>query len=514
MEAFYFSPMLLGVNLIVAVAICATALWYTTRPISAPVFWMLGAWSLVVGILVFAGFVVTRNPVLNVIGNALQLVGEAVLVLGVFRFIGRPIPYWIIPVSVLIVGSVNTHYWLYDGNSDLLMSVYAVIAGLLPLQAVYLLLSLKDEPDTRLGRLLVGICLGLYSIVTFLRAWFSWEAYASGQSYTQPFESFSYLLPYNFGIPVLVMAFIGMTLMTMQRVLAGSHSNAERAQFNAQRFERLLNVASAGMAVIRDGRVSDANVQLESLLGVERKALLESEFMFYFKKESREEFGNAMTLADGNHIDIDVERGDGGILNAELRVLPLTDQSGDFLIELRDVSHRRALEDELTRLATMDSLTGILNRRSFDGLFTRALQLAQRQRRPMCLAVLDLDHFKEVNDNYGHQAGDNALRQFSLYCSGEARGTDVFARIGGEEFALLMPDTDMEGALIILRRLLKGVASLRLESSKGHFEIEVSAGVAQYQMGDSISKLMERADLALYQSKDEGRNRITVAEST
>ncbi len=511
MEAFYFSPMLLGINLIFAIAVSATALWYTTRPIPSPFFWMLGAWSLVIGIIFFAGFVVTRSPWLNVSGNLLQLVGEAILVLGVFRFIGRPVPYWMIPISVLIVGGVNIHYWLYDGNSDFLMTVYAVVAGLLPLQAVFLLISIKDEPHIRSGRILVAVCLGLYSIVTFLRAGYAWQAYASGQSYTQPYESFSYLLPYNFGIPALVMAFIGMTLMTMQRILAQSHSNATNAHHSVQRFERLLNVSSAGVAVIRDGRLSDANTQLEALLGIDRKNLLGSELLLYFKKTSRAQVDSAIEMADGQLLDVDLKRPDGSILNAELRVLPLADQSGDFIIELRDVSHRRTLEDELKRLATVDPLTGALNRRSFDGLFSRAMKLAQRQRRPMCLAIIDLDYFKEINDKFGHLAGDVALKKFTDYCSKQARGTDVFARIGGEEFALLMPDTDIDGALTILHRVLKGVSVMSIESGGKQFNIEASAGVAEYIVGDTMASLLKKADMALYKSKDEGRNRISVA---
>lgn len=511
MEALYFSPMLLGVNLIFALAIAATALWKMSRPMPAPIYWMLGAWSLVLGVALFGVFILTRNPVINVVGNMLQLCGEALFVLGIFRFIGRPIPYWILPVSVAIVGGMNVHYWVTNGNSDLLMTVYSVVAGLLPVQAVILLLRLRDDPSTRPARILVGVCLGIYSAVTFLRAWFAWDAYASGQPYIQPYESFSYLLPYNFAIPALVMGFIGMSLMTMQRILADSRANAERAKQNNLRFERLLNVSSAGVAVLRDGRICDANRQLESLLGLSREQILESEFILYFKKRERELLGISLQAADGALIDIDVRRKDGSILNTELRVLPLVGDSGDYVAEIRDVSHRRTLEDELKRLATTDPLTGVLNRRSFDGLFSRALQRSVRQKSSMCLAMLDLDHFKRVNDLHGHHAGDEALRQFSQFCEREARGTDVFARIGGEEFVLLMTDTSMQGALSILQRLFRGVANLRLEGSKGFFSIELSAGLAEFVQGDSLDSLMKRADRALYNAKAEGRNRISTS---
>jgi len=510
MEAFYFSPMLMGVNLIFALAIAATALWRMSRPMPAPVFWMAGAWSLVFGVLLFGVFVLTRNPVLNVAGNMLQLCGEAIFVLGVFRFIGRPIPYWIIPASVAIVGGVNVHYWVTSGNSDLLMVVYSIVAGLLPVQAVILLLRLRDDPSTRSARIMVGVCLAIYSAVTFARAWFAWDAFASGQPYLQPYDSFSYLLPYNFGIPALVMGFIGMTLMTMQRILADSRVNAERAKENSLRFERLLNVSSAGVAVLRDGRICDSNAQLEALLGQPREQILDREFALFFKKHERDLLARSMQAADGALVDIDVRRSDGSILNSELRVLPLLGDSGDYVAEIRDISHRRALEDELKRLATTDPLTGVLNRRSFDGLFARALQRSIRHKVPMCLAMLDLDHFKSVNDQHGHQAGDQALRLFSQLCEREARGTDVFARIGGEEFVLLLTETSIEGAENILRRLFRGVANLRLEGSNGYFSIELSAGLAEFVEGDSMDSLMQRADRALYNAKAEGRNRISM----
>ncbi len=417
MEVFYFSPMLLGLNMIVAVVIGATALWMMTRSIPAPAYWMTGAWTLVLGVALFGLFVYTRNPVVNVLGNVLQLLGEAIIVLGVFRFIGRPIPFWIIPAIVLVMGSANIHYWVTEGNSDALMVIYSVIAGMLPLQAIWLLLHLKDDPRTRPARLLVGVCLGGYSLVTFVRAGYAWDAFASGQPYVQPYESFGYLLPYNFGIPALVLGFICMTLMTMQRILAESRLNADRASENALRFERLLNVSSAGVAVIRDGRICDGNRQLESLLGVSRKGILDTEFILHFKKACRHVLQQTLAQANGELVDVDVKRADGSILNAELRVLPLTGESGDIIAEIRDVSHRRTLEDELKRLATVDPLTGVMNRRSFDAHFLRALQRVMRHQSPLCIAMLDLDHFKEINDVHGHLAGDEALRQFALFVS-------------------------------------------------------------------------------------------------
>ncbi len=513
MEALYFSPMLLGVNLILAVAIAATALWVVARPIPGPAWWMAGAWMLVAGVLVFFLFVVTCSAALNIIANALQMAGEAVLMLGVFRFVGRPLPYWIVPASVLLIIAFNLHYWYTAGNSDFLMMVYSLIAGLLPVQAVQLLLYHKDEPATRPARLLVGICLTIYSLATLLRAWFAGEAWLSGQPYVQPYESFSYLLPYNFALPALVMGFIGMVLMTMQRILAGSRANAEQARQNALRFERLLNVSSAGIAVLKDGRLSDANRQLEALTGCSREQLLGQTFEELFPKRSKSMLAMLLHNADGTLVDVDVKRGDGSSFPGEVRVVPLDeDGPGDVVVELRDIAHRRAMEEELKRLATVDLLTGALNRRSFNSLFERCMKRAARYESALCLAVLDLDHFKIVNDVQGHQAGDDALCQFSQMCLREARSTDVFARFGGEEFVLLLPDTEIEGARIILQRLLDGASRLSMWGARGAFSFQVSAGVAQFRQGDTLDTLMQRADRALYMAKDKGRNRVELAD--
>jgi len=509
MEALYFSPLLLGVNLILAVAIAATALWALARPIPGPAYWMVGAWMLVAGIVFFFAFMVTRSAALNIMANALQLAGEAVLLLGVFRFVGRPLPYWIVPVSVLLIVAFNLHYWITAGNSDFLMMVYSLIAGLLPVQAVWVLLQHKDEPATRPARVLVGICLAIYSLVTLLRAGFAGQAWLSGQPYVQPFDSFSYLLPYNFAIPALVMGFIGMVLMTMQRILAASRSNADQARQSALRFERLLSVSSAGVAVLKDGRISDANRQLERLTGSSREQLLGLAFEDLFPKREKSGLATLLHDADGGVVDIDVRRADGTSFPAEVRIVALDDYGpGDVVVELRDIAHRRAMEEELKRLATVDPLTGALNRRSFDGLFERCLKRAARHESALSLAVLDLDHFKIVNDVQGHQAGDDALQQFSQMCMREARATDVFARFGGEEFVLVMPDTDIHGARMILQRLIEGASRLPMWGARGAFNFQASAGVAQYRQGDTLDTLMQRADRALYMAKDKGRNRV------
>jgi diguanylate cyclase (GGDEF)-like protein len=123
----------------------------------------------------------------------------------------------------------------------------------------------------------------------------------------------------------------------------------------------------------------------------------------------------------------------------------------------------------------------------------------------------DLDHFKKVNDTYGHLAGDETLRKVAALISESVRNIDIACRYGGEEFAVLLPMTDPAGALKIAERLRENVEELKIEFNGLLIEITISIGVAAYQ-GESAARFFERADQAAYQSKVQGRNRVSVAE--
>lgn len=510
MLALYFSPMLLGLCLLIAVAIAATALWHMSRPYAGPGFWMAGSWSLIGGILLFIGFMVTGSPTLNVLGNAGQLAGEALFLLGVFRFMGRPLPWWILPVSVGLMVLFNVHYWMFSGNSDFLMGVYSTIAGLLPVQAIWLLLRERSDPATRPARLLVGASLLIYSAVTLTRGYLGYHDWWLDRPYINPNESFSYLLPYNFAIPALVMGFIGMTLMTMQRILASSQLHAELARDNALRFERLLGAATSGVAIVQNGLIKDANLRLEQLVGRQRKHLLGQPVLALFPSHCHETIGKCLITANVSQLDLEALHADGSSFPAETSIAPLNADSHDLVLELRDVSHRKALEQQLQLLATQDSLTGALNRRAFNEQAQRELMRAARYQRTLSMAVLDLDHFKRINDDYGHLAGDEGLREFAALCRALSRQGDILSRFGGEEFVLLLPDTDTQAAIARLERLREEISRMPLQQGTQHFQLQVSIGLASWQSGDTLESLFRRADQALYAAKSGGRNRVVL----
>lgn len=177
-----------------------------------------------------------------------------------------------------------------------------------------------------------------------------------------------------------------------------------------------------------------------------------------------------------------------------------------------DISDRKHLEGELRRLATIDTLTGLLNRRAFGELADREFQASRRHQRPLALLMLDLDHFKRINDTHGHPVGDQVLQAVTTACHRLVRGTDSFARIGGEEFALLLPDTDRVGAMKVAEKLRDTVAALSIPPL--NLRVTVSIGVSTLQVGDQrMEELLVRADRALYLAKAAGRNRCEYHEN-
>jgi len=154
---------------------------------------------------------------------------------------------------------------------------------------------------------------------------------------------------------------------------------------------------------------------------------------------------------------------------------------------------------ELERLATTDSLTGLPNRQGLAGHLTRESARALRSRRPLSLALIDLDHFKELNDRAGHRAGDELLRHLAHAWSQELRAIDVLARFGGDEFVVLLPDTPASEGRAVLRRLAT--------TDKVHW----SAGVSEWQPGEAADLVLARADAALYEAKRRGRHQIVLA---
>lgn len=178
-----------------------------------------------------------------------------------------------------------------------------------------------------------------------------------------------------------------------------------------------------------------------------------------------------------------------------------------------DITERKQLELELQLQARIDSLTGVLNRRHFLGQAELELGRAFRYDKDLSLLMVDIDFFKQFNDTYGHMAGDTVLERFAAACQQALRAVDVIGRVGGEEFAILLPETGVIEAAEVAERLRMVIADTLVDIGQGRsLQITASIGVASIcSTVDSIDTILSRADEALYAAKHAGRNRVEVA---
>jgi two-component system cell cycle response regulator len=162
-------------------------------------------------------------------------------------------------------------------------------------------------------------------------------------------------------------------------------------------------------------------------------------------------------------------------------------------------------------MAVTDGLTGLHNRRYMESHVTTLVEQAAARGKPLTVLVLDIDYFKSVNDTYGHDAGDDVLREFSTRLKKSIRGIDLACRYGGEEFVVVMPDTDMAVAAMVAERVRRGIATepFPIEQNKKYLEVTISIGIASLtRTTDSAADILKRADQALYRAKRDGRNRV------
>lgn len=262
---------------------------------------------------------------------------------------------------------------------------------------------------------------------------------------------------------------------------------------------------------------ADRTVRMALLIGL-TAALLASALAWMAARRLSEDL---YALADAaSAVEADQPGSDIPAMHSNREVRQLSQALGRMTHRL--LAAREAMEEKV-RLRTLeleaanraldlqartDALTGLLNRRGFETQMAFALALARRSTRPLSLIAVDVDHFKRVNDTYGHEAGDEVLRRLARTLEMRLRGSDVIARLGGEEFVALLPDTDLEGAQAIAQALVTAIAQ---QQDPVVGIITVSAGVASMRGAqDSGSALLRRGDMALYEAKGQGRNRVCV----
>lgn len=174
----------------------------------------------------------------------------------------------------------------------------------------------------------------------------------------------------------------------------------------------------------------------------------------------------------------------------------------------REIHHRQEIERQLAKLSVTDQLTGIFNRRKFDETLQAELRQEARYPRGLALITLDIDHFKDINDLYGHAEGDTVLKELAQQITATMREADSFFRVGGEEFSLITFAPDSDSLALAAEKLRRAVAT---HVFRGVGRLTISLGASLYHAGDDYDSLCQRADEALYQAKDGGRNQVMVA---
>lgn len=222
---------------------------------------------------------------------------------------------------------------------------------------------------------------------------------------------------------------------------------------------------------------------------------------------------NANDIADVNHVLdevlVETRRLQTDTLAARDRMIAAQQDAEEAEIRIAELEAKLR---EMSELAREDQLTGSLNRRGLDDIFTREAARADRRNTPLCVALLDLDDFKRLNDTFGHQAGDGALRHLVRIVKETLRSIDAIARMGGEEFLIVMPETTASDAAAAMVRLQRELTRHFFMHENEKMLITFSAGVALRLQDETQEALVNRADKAMYQAKQTGKNRVVVAD--
>lgn len=237
-------------------------------------------------------------------------------------------------------------------------------------------------------------------------------------------------------------------------------------------------------------RSGEALEHLQSLICAYRKSFREQQRLVRFSDRQQEQLRN---------------------VTQELQEKTFQLQRLNDLLEA-EINIKTQLESELRLMATTDAMTGAVNRRRFHELGDYEQRRMERRQNPLSVIMLDLDRFKEVNDRLGHAAGDEALRSFSRICRENLRAVDTLGRLGGDEFGVLLPETDLRAAVEVAERIRAAVAACKIKGTKDFFSVTSSIGVAEMCDNELFEKLLARADAAMYASKQGGRNRVESSE--
>lgn len=290
-----------------------------------------------------------------------------------------------------------------------------------------------------------------------------------------------------------------------------------RLEQSEQGFRRLLETAPVPMLVIglSDSKVRFANRRASALFEISEAELFGrvTDDLFHDREERGELVRRVIREGRVEAVTLRLLSVKGrpiwALVAADMLVL---DGEPTLMIGITDLTEQKRIEDRLRELATIDSLTGALNRYRLFEVAEDEVQRARRYDRPLCFAMLDLDHFKQVNDRFGHLVGDEALKLVTATVRSRIRAQDAVGRFGGEELAIVMPETRRDDAVRVVDRIRADVRALEMMSAGEIVPLGLSAGVVEWRADELVSGALTRVDAALYDAKSRGRNRVVAGD--
>ncbi len=319
------------------------------------------------------------------------------------------------------------------------------------------------------------------------------------------------LLQYGVLLLILIPLTLAFTWAHVRRRAADSL--VERLE---QRMRDITQSLAVGLFVLdQNGHLSMMNPQAERLLGWTEEELCGEDVHDLIRKAvERDEAEVDNIFLEQMHRTDDAlfQHKNGSSFHVSYAVSPLMigSQAVGSVVSFQDISERKQMEQELERMATRDDLTGLHNRRELNRRLEDELRRAERYEQQFSIWMLDIDHFKSINDTYGHQIGDRVLENLALNLVRMLRDTDVVARYGGEEFTVILPHTSLEQSQKMAERVCISVAGMTFDlDGSDELSITISVGVAAYpQHGATVDELINTADQGLYAAKQGGRNRV------
>lgn len=408
---------------------------------------------------------------------------------------------------------LDSYPWVPDTSRDFLslLSIFGMVGS-----GIYLIFRAGGSIWLRLGIWMAAVCLTSSELLNYIEnfsAIDAWPVIGGSGIYHSAVEG------------VLLVLGLAALFTTMYMGLMHAVHMREMLQESEQKFRSAFETSPVGMALVSlHGQFLDMNDALCEIVGYPRLELQRLRFQDITHVDDLEvDLRHAQALLEGQQNSYRLEKRyihkDGHVVWVLLHGALVRDRHKKpmyFIAQISDITRQRALMEELQRLSTQDDLTGLSNRRTMDTVLAEEWRRSQRDKAPVSLILMDVDFFKPYNDTLGHTAGDECLRSVGQLISKTMRRPgDLGCRYGGEEFAIVLPNTGMEGALRIAENLRAGVEQLAIPHTLSAVAscVTASFGVAESRSEgvQDVKTLVDQADAALYRSKAAGRNQVTAA---